>query len=183
MFGKVHPRFLTPSVSTLTFGAVSIVLYVIMNNVANPTGVIADAVTALGMMIAFYYGLTGFACTWYYRHTLRGSQRNLWMRGILPSLGGVDPLLRAHLEPARRLARPRHHRRRELHRLADAVRAALAHRWGVPARRGHHMVGLVLMIIWRIVAPPFFRGETLNRDTPTLVPDDGELAPSPPPAG
>ena len=40
-------------------------------------------------MIAFYYGLTGFSCVWYYRSTLRESARNLWMRGILPLLGGL----------------------------------------------------------------------------------------------
>ena len=37
-------------------------------------------VTAIGLYIAFYYGLTGFACAWYYRRTLRDSPRNLWMR-------------------------------------------------------------------------------------------------------
>ena len=53
-------------------GAVSIVLYVIMNYVSAGT-VIADAVSALGVMIAFYYGLTGFSCVWYYRATLTES--------------------------------------------------------------------------------------------------------------
>ena len=179
VFAKVHPRYLTPSVSTLTFGGVSIVLYVILNNVANPTGVIADAVTALGMMIAFYYGLTGFACTWYYRHTLRSSRRNLWMRGILPSLGGIIlyfalawSLHDDWLDP-------------------DATGAASYTVWQLPFAPhwrvggafllgvGTLLVGVVLMIIWRFVAPPFFRGETLDRDTPTLVPDDGELSPGP----
>ena len=31
---------------------------------------IIDSVSALGVMIAFYYGLTGFSCVWYYRKTL-----------------------------------------------------------------------------------------------------------------
>ena len=88
-FAKIHPRHLTPSVSTLAFGAISIVLYALMNYSSNPTSVIADCVTALGMMIAFYYGLTGFACAWYYRKNLRSSPRNLWMQGILPLLGGL----------------------------------------------------------------------------------------------
>ena len=51
--------------------------------------VIADAVTAIGVLIAFYYGLTGFTCVWYYRRTLFSSPRNLFMRGILPLLGGL----------------------------------------------------------------------------------------------
>ena len=49
--------------------------------------VIYDAVTAIGIYIAFYYGLTGLACVWYYRKTLTSSARNLWMRGIIPGLG------------------------------------------------------------------------------------------------
>ena len=54
-------------------GVASIVLYVIMNYISAGT-VIADAVSALGVMIAFYYGLTGFSCAWYYRTTL-GAER------------------------------------------------------------------------------------------------------------
>ena len=68
-------------------GAVSIVLYVVMNYISAGR-VISDAVSALGVMIAFYYGLTGFSCAWYYRATLPESARNLWMRGILPLVGG-----------------------------------------------------------------------------------------------
>ena len=51
--------------------------------------VIADAVIAIGLYIAFYYGLTGFACAWYYRRNLTSSARNLWMQGILPVAGGL----------------------------------------------------------------------------------------------
>ena len=86
-FAKMHPRYLTPTVSTISMGVVSAVLYVAFNYLSHGN-VISDAVTAIGLYIAFYYGLTGFACAWYYRRTLRDSQRNLWMRGILPALGG-----------------------------------------------------------------------------------------------
>jgi hypothetical protein len=36
---------------------------------------------------------------------------------------------------------------------------------------GTMLLGVVLGSIWRAVAPEFFRGETLNRNTETLVPD------------
>ena len=87
-FAKIHPQYLTPTFSTWVMGGVSIVLYVALNFMS-AGNVIADSVTALGLMIAFYYGLTGFACTWYFRKTLTKHTRNLWMQGILPSLGGV----------------------------------------------------------------------------------------------
>ncbi len=85
----MHRRFLTPTVSTLAMGLVSIGLYVGMNELASGNGVILDSVTALSVFIAFYYGLTGFSCAWYWRDSLRESTRNLWLRGILPLLGGL----------------------------------------------------------------------------------------------
>ncbi len=84
----MHGRYLTPTVSTIAMGAISIVLYIPLNYISGGN-VIADAVTAIGLYIAFYYGLTGFTCVWYYRTTLTSSTRNLWMRGILPLLGGL----------------------------------------------------------------------------------------------
>jgi len=81
-FAKVHPRFLTPTVSTVAMGLVSILVYVGLNYSANGAGVIGDAVIAIGLFIAFYYGLTGFTCAWYYRRNLTSSARNLWMQGI-----------------------------------------------------------------------------------------------------
>src|SRR5499427_560327 len=88
-FAKINPRYLTPSVSTIAMGTVSILLYVGLNYSSNGIGVIGDAVIAIGLFIAFYYGLTGFACAWYYRANLTSSMRNLWMQGIIPALGGL----------------------------------------------------------------------------------------------
>src|SRR6266851_1661719 len=65
-FARIHPRFMTPTVSTVTMGAISILVYVGLNYTSNGIGVIGDAVIAIGLYIAFYYGLTGFACAWYY---------------------------------------------------------------------------------------------------------------------
>ena len=171
VFAKVHPRHHTPSVSTIVFGGASIALYWIMNSSANPTSVIADAVTALGMMIAFYYGLTGFACAWYYRRNLTSSPRNLLFQGILPLLGGL--ILFGALGWS-------------FHDdwLDPAVTGASSYTvWQMPFAPHWHIggvfllgigafvVGIILMIIWRFVSPAFFRGQTLNRDTETLVPD------------
>ncbi len=68
-FGRMHKRYLTPTVSTLAMGGISIVLYIAFNHFAGGN-LIPDAVTAIGVWIAFYYGLTGFTCAWYYRKVL-----------------------------------------------------------------------------------------------------------------
>jgi len=164
-FAKIHPRFLTPSFSTVLMGAVSIVLYVAMNFISAGT-VIVDSVTALGVLIAFYYGLTGLACFWYYRRTLTQSVRHLFMRGILPltgwaimwSIGGYS--LVQDWSPSN----------------SDTS-------WRVPGLHWHMggsfllaagalLIGVLIVIVYPAISPPFFRGEVLNANTATLVPED-----------
>jgi amino acid transporter len=86
-FGKIHPRHLTPSVSTLAMGGVSLVWTLFIINVSQ--NVLGDSITGLGFQIAFYYGLTGFACAIYYRRELFRSARNFLMAGVVPFLGGA----------------------------------------------------------------------------------------------
>jgi amino acid transporter len=86
-FGRVHPRFATPTWSTVAMGLVSIAFYVLLTRIS--TNVLTDSISSVGLGIAFYYGLTGFACVWYFRRVLRRSARDLWFKGILPLLGGL----------------------------------------------------------------------------------------------
>jgi amino acid transporter len=85
--GKVHPRFLTPHVSTLLMGAASIVWYVGLTLVSED--ILFDSLAALGLMIAFYIGLTGFACAIYYRREILRSVKSFFFVGAGPFLGGV----------------------------------------------------------------------------------------------
>lgn len=86
-FGRVHSKYLTPTFSTVLMGVVSSVFYVGMTLISQ--NLLADSIAALGLYIAFYYGITGFACVWYFRKTLRASVGTLFMRGILPLAGGI----------------------------------------------------------------------------------------------
>jgi amino acid transporter len=87
VFARVHPRFQTPGFSTVAMGAISAVLFIGLSAVS--TNVLADSASAVGLLIAFYYGITALACPWYFRRTLRDSVRNLVLRGALPALGGL----------------------------------------------------------------------------------------------
>nr|MCU0299407.1 APC family permease [Candidatus Nanopelagicales bacterium] len=86
-FANIHPRYLTPTVSTIWMGIVSIVFYVGMTAVSE--NVLGDTIAAVGLLIAFYYGLTGFAAVWFYRHHVFDSGRDFLMKGLYPFLGGV----------------------------------------------------------------------------------------------
>jgi len=170
VFGKMHRRNLTPSVATLVMGGVSAVLYLAMNHLAGGN-LIPDAVVAIGIWIAFYYGLTGFTCAWYYRKVLTRSARDLWMKGILPALGGSM----LYFAMGWCLWRDWNF---------DNTTAASYTSWHLPFPPHSNVggvflialvsavVGVVCLAAWRLAGPAFFRGETLNRSTPTLVPED-----------
>jgi amino acid transporter len=167
VFAKMHPRYLTPTVSTIVMGALSAVLYVVFNFISGGN-VIPDAVTAIGLYIAFYYGLTGFACAWYYRRTLLQSQRSLWMRGILPVLGGLIMYVAGGWS---------------LWADWDVATGNSYTTWEMPFWPHWYMGGVFVIfflsalfgllsgIAVRFWMPAFFRKETLTRATPTLVPD------------
>ncbi|MHB8531853.1 MAG: APC family permease [Solirubrobacteraceae bacterium] len=87
VFGKVHPRFRTPTASTWGFGLISIATTVPLILLSH--AVLELAVVALGIPVCFYYGSTGFACIWFYRHEVTKSARHFLLTGLLPLLGGV----------------------------------------------------------------------------------------------
>jgi amino acid transporter len=87
LLARVHKRFLTPTVSTLGFGLLSIIITVVLLLLSE--SVLEDSLTAIGFPICFYYGFTGVACGWYFRHELGKSARNLLLLGIGPLLGGL----------------------------------------------------------------------------------------------
>jgi len=87
LLSRVHKRYLTPTVSTLGFGALSIIVTVVLLLLSE--SVLADSLTAIGFPICFYYGFTGIACAWYYRRDLTESVRNFLLLGVGPLLGGL----------------------------------------------------------------------------------------------
>jgi amino acid transporter len=86
-FGRIHPRYLTPSFSTIWMGTVS-AGWTILVLALNPSqNVLGDSISALGFAIAFYYGLTGLACTIYYRKQITRSVKDFVFAGLVPLLG------------------------------------------------------------------------------------------------
>jgi amino acid transporter len=87
-FGQINPKFLSPANATWAFGIFSAVWYMGLTFVSE--NVLFDSIAAVGLMIAFYYGMTGFACVIYYRKHLFKSLKNFAFVGVAPLLGGVS---------------------------------------------------------------------------------------------
>jgi amino acid transporter len=87
IIGKIHPRFLTPTVSTWGFGVLSVIVAVPLILISET--VLELAVVALGIPVCFYYGSTGFASIVYYRREIFQNARTFVFVGLLPFLGCV----------------------------------------------------------------------------------------------
>jgi amino acid transporter len=154
-FARVHPRYLTPTDATIWMGGASIIFYVGLTILSS--NILGDSIAAVGLMIAFYYGMTGFACVWYYRKDLANGGRDLLMKGVLPLLGGIM-LLGAFLIACKQYA------------ATDYGNTVILGIGGVfVIGVGALLVGAVLMLVAYWSAPAFFRGQTLPRRDVVLV--------------
>jgi amino acid transporter len=88
-FGRIHPRFLTPSFSTLLMGGLSIIWTVCLLAFNPSQNVLGDTISALGFAVCFYYGFTGLACAVYFRRDLFKSARNFFLVGLIPLAGAI----------------------------------------------------------------------------------------------
>ncbi|GAA1825639.1 APC family permease [Agromyces salentinus] len=86
-FASVSPRFFTPGYATVVSAIVASVFYAVMRLLSE--NVLWDTITALGMMICFYYGITAFACVWFFRKVWFRSARNVIYTLLAPLIGGV----------------------------------------------------------------------------------------------
>jgi amino acid transporter len=86
-FASINPKYLTPGVSTIWMGAVSIVWYVALTLISK--NILADSVTATGLMISFYLGITGLACAVYWRKSLLNDVKTFLLAGLGPMIGAV----------------------------------------------------------------------------------------------
>ena len=154
MWADVHPRFQTPTNATIWMGILSVAFYVALKMISD--NVYWDALNALGLMIAFYYGLTGYAAAIYYRHWLLRSVKNFLFMGVVPVFGGVV-LTWAMVQSVIDLADP-----------ASSYSGQTWFGMAVPLAITviSLVLGLVLMAAWWIRSPAFFRGrpEVLQED-------------------
>src|SRR6478672_166468 len=158
--GRIHPRFLTPHISTIWMGSLSIVWYVGLTIVSE--NILFDSIAALGLMIAFYYGLTGFACAIYYLRELLRSWKTFWLVGVGPTVGGLM-LAGIFVKSCYDLSKP-----------ANSESGSSWFGLGPPLviGVGFLLLGVVLMVWWRFGHPRFFERKPEVAD-PSLVEPQG----------
>jgi amino acid transporter len=158
--GKVHKTYLTPDVSTIGMGFLSIAVTVPLLLVSE--SVLADSITALGFPVCFYYGFTGIACPWYYRHELTNSARNFFFVGLAPLIGGLM-LFGVFVKAIMFYGESKH-----------VESAPLA---GITLPIWFGIGGMILGLILMLASRPYFK-EFFSRKTEVALPGILEMPPS-----
>lgn len=146
---KISPRYGTPSVAIFTSTFVSSAFYAVMRAVSQH--MLWDTVSALGIMICFYYSFTALAAVWYFRKQWFKSRSNFMNQFVFPLLGGISlaalffRTLSDSLDPGFGSGSQ-----------VGGIGLVFIIGMGIIA------LGVILMLITAVFKPAFFRGERLS---------------------
>ncbi len=142
VFARIHPRYLTPAFGTIFIGVLATIWYVPGKLISE--NFLFDSLSALSLMIALYYGLTGFACAIYWRHELFASLKNFIFIGLAPVIG-AGLLFYLLYESVGELADPKaSYSGTEVFGVGVPLAIALI----------FTLAGLIIMVGWRLFGPP-----------------------------
>ncbi|MFH8800861.1 APC family permease [Streptomyces sp. NPDC017936] len=163
-FARISPRFRTPDVSTWWVAAIAIAWYLVVSEISS--NALFDSLTALSLLIAFYYALTGVACAVYHRRHLTRSVHHFLLIGLGPLVGAgllTWLLVESVID------------------MSDPANSYSGDSWlglGPPLviGLGIALTGVVLMVVRRLTAPAFW-SERPGVVDPALVDGPGPEEP------
>jgi amino acid transporter len=97
-FAEIHPRFQTPWLAGLVITVLALFLMILSSSSESIGAVMKSLISAIGVMVSFYYGMAGLACAYYYRKVLRSSAKTLFMKGIWPVSSAIFLLVLAAMQ-------------------------------------------------------------------------------------
>jgi len=148
-YARVNRRFQSPGYATVVAAVVASVFYAVMRVLSED--VLWDTISALGMMVCFYYGITALACVWYFRGSWRGSVKSFLSTFLAPLVGGVL-LLVFFVQTAVDSMDPEYGSGSQV----GGIGLVFLLGAGVLA------LGVVVMVVQFVRRPGFFRGETIS---------------------
>ena len=154
-YASVNMTYKSPTYATIVAGVVAAAFYALMRVISD--SVLQDTIASLGLMICFYYGITAFACVWYFRASAFASARNFFFRFFAPLVGGLA-LAAVFVKTIVDSLDPDY----------GSGSSILGMGTVFVIGAGIIVLGIVVMVIMQVTRPGFFRGETLRADTPVF---------------
>lgn len=165
-YARVTRRFQSPGYATIAAAVIASVFYAVMRVLSED--VLWDTITALGMMVSFYYGITALASVWYFRKEVRSGTRAFLSKILAPGVGGVLLLL-FFVQTSTDSMDPGYGSG------SNIGGVGLVFLMGV----GVLTLGLVVMAVQYVRRPAFFRGQTLPRGDSTEAATEAVTAADP----
>jgi len=153
-FASVSEVSSTPKFATWVIGLTSLAIYCALDLVSD--SVVEDSVYSVGIAIMTYYAVVGISSVVYFWRTAFRSWRTAMGQVILPGIGALI-LIPVGVIEAYTMAAPGEGAEGSEGSILGVGTAFVVGVLGLG-------VGVVLMMLWNMKAPAFFRGETLPRE-------------------
>lgn len=88
-YAMVHKTWKTPYKSVLVIIEIGLLLLFASSFIPTVGQIISISVNSIGLLVAFYYGLTGFACAWHFRLEKKKSLLNTILYFVWPLLSAL----------------------------------------------------------------------------------------------
>jgi amino acid transporter len=89
IFGRANKRWRTPAFATIIVTCVSIILFIGSNFLGSVGTILGDALSSIGLQIAFYYALAAIAVIVAYRKIVFKSVKNFIFIALWPGIGAL----------------------------------------------------------------------------------------------
>ena len=89
LFGAIQGQFRTPALGTLVLAFISLFGILLTTESSSVATVFGHLINNIGVLIAFYYGITGIACAWAFRKVAFEKLSFFFTGVLLPFAGGV----------------------------------------------------------------------------------------------
>lgn len=150
--GLTHPRFKSPWASLALLGTIAAGWYLLVSSISE--NAMVDTLSSLGILVAFYYSLTGIACIVYYWRHVTASVKGLLMVGVGPLLGSIGLAFMLVVG---------------IRSVSDAADSASGTSWlglapPLAIAALIFVLGLIVMLVRMLRAPAFFRSSREQAD-------------------
>lgn len=88
-WSKVHARWRTPYLATALLAWIGLVLFALSAAFPDIDSLLRASINAIGLEIAFYYGLAAAACAWHFRRDITLSKRKAVLSVLWPLLSAL----------------------------------------------------------------------------------------------
>jgi amino acid transporter len=89
VFASIQGKFRTPALGTVILAFISLFGILLTTESSSVATVFGNLIDNIGVLIAFYYGVTGLACAWSFRKVAFQRTSFFFTGVLLPFLGGV----------------------------------------------------------------------------------------------